>query len=65
MNENLRTTKIKHGENLNKVARVWWWNFALGALITGPLLVFPMRRLFLRYNSGVPFYFRPKYIFAE
>jgi hypothetical protein len=58
MNENLRTAKIKHGENLNKVRRVWWWNFALGALITAPLFVFPLRRMFLRNPTGVPFYFR-------
>ena len=64
MNEALRTKKLEDVEKLNYVKKNWWINFCTGAIITG-VIVFPVARLFHRYSSGVPHYFRPKMYFND
>jgi hypothetical protein len=57
MNESLREAKIQHGKDLNTTKMLWWRNFAIGALISGPLFVFPLSRVLTRRLSGVPQYY--------
>lgn len=63
-NEAQRPFKLAHAARLNDVNNRWWRNFFIGAILTGPLFVFPFARSFMRYNSGVPFWNRPKFVFA-
>ncbi|KRX01255.1 hypothetical protein PPERSA_07294 [Pseudocohnilembus persalinus] len=63
-NEAQRPLKLEHGQKLNTNYSHWFRNLLIGFVITGPLLIFPFGRTFHRYNSGVPFWNRPKFAFA-
>jgi len=45
-------------DKYNGVRKEWLRNFAIGLALTGPLLITPMGRLFMRRSSGVPYYYR-------
>ena len=64
MNEALRLTKLDDSDTINYVKKNWWINYFTGAIITG-LFLFPMGRLFHRYASGVPHYFRHKMYYVD
>lgn len=64
MNEGLRTKKILDSNNINYVRRNWWIHFSMGAIITG-LFVFPIGKIFHRFRSGVPHYYRNKMYFVD
>ena len=58
MNEAHRIAKMNHGDRHNEIRANFWRNFALGLLITGPLLVIPYGKLFRNMRSGVPHFYR-------
>ena len=60
----MRTKKLEDSENINYVKKNWWINYFTGAIITG-LFIFPMGRIFHRYASGVPHYFRHKMYYVD
>lgn len=64
MNEALRTKKLEDSYNLNYVKKNWWINFFIGAGVSG-VLIFPLGRIFHRFQSGVPHYFRPKMYYVD
>ena len=64
MNESLRELKLEDSYKLNYVKRNWWFHFSVGALITG-VFIFPVGRIFHRYRSGVPHFFRHKQYFVD
>ena len=64
MNEAIRTKKIEDSYNINSVKRSWWYHFSVGALVTG-IFVFPVGRIFHRYRSGVPHWFRYKMNYVD
>ena len=64
MNEALRATKLEDSYKMNYIKKNWYINFCAGALITG-LLLFPMGRLFHRFKSGVPHYYRNKMYYVD
>ena len=64
MNEAIRSKKIDDSYKINYVKSNWWLHFAVGAAITG-LLIFPVGRIFHRYKSGVPHFFRNKMYYVD
>lgn len=64
MNEALRTKKLEDSYKINEVRRNWWFHFSVGALVTG-IMIFPVGRIFHRYRSGVPHFFRHKMYFVD
>jgi len=64
MNEALRTKKLEDSYKINTVRKNWLLHFAMGALVTG-IFVFPIGRIFHRYRTGVPHYFRFKMYFND
>jgi len=64
MNESLRTKKLEDSYKINDVRKNWLFHFSIGALVTG-LFIFPVGRVFHRYRSGVPHYFRHKMYFVD
>ncbi|KAL4438934.1 hypothetical protein ABPG74_016654 [Tetrahymena malaccensis] len=65
MNEAHRIAKMNHGDRHNNIRAHFWSNFALGLLITGPIFIIPFGKAFRNLRSGVPYYFRPKYVFTQ
>eukprot|EP01015_Nassula_variabilis_P016988 TRINITY_DN263_c0_g1_i6.p3 TRINITY_DN263_c0_g1~~TRINITY_DN263_c0_g1_i6.p3 ORF type:complete len:177 (-),score=27.72 TRINITY_DN263_c0_g1_i6:116-646(-) len=63
MNEALRTRKIHDSYKMNDTRRHFLMHFCLGLLITGPMVTL-VGRLYRRWGSGVPLYFRPKQYYA-
>ena len=62
MNESLRTKKIHDSYSMNDVKKHFALHFGFGLLISAPF-VMTLGRLYRRWGTGVPIYFRPKQYF--